>query len=237
MAVAVLVATITAPFNQGARGLFNALVTFLAAHPGISIIDATYQRLESQEPGDNQRISIAYETGLAISAGWQARFYTQTASATAPGAFNNDLGAGATFVPWFVIDVTHHIPNRSSGDTFIVLGCNTVTDPFGFNRKNVYIAQPAANILAGAAGTCTLFDGSGTNLGTATVTNVGTSTWLQFQRNYALMDFTTGLLIAVATCDPGAATWTPPASTTTTAFPSPSMYPQTQPTTPAPAPA
>src|ERR1700677_4326274 len=100
MAVAVLVATITAPLNQGALGLFNALQAWLTANPGVNIVDVTYQRLESEEPADIQRVSILYETGLAITGGWQFRYYTTTtAGGVAATAFTTDLGLGATFVP------------------------------------------------------------------------------------------------------------------------------------------
>lgn len=232
MAVAVLVATITAPLNQGALGLFHALQTFLSANPGIHIVDATFQRLDSEEPADIQRISLLYETGLAITGGWQARYYTTTsAGGPAATAFTTDLGLGATFVPWFTIPTTRYKPARSQSDEFIILGVNTASDPFGFNRKNIYIAQPAAPIAGGAAGTATLFDGSGSTLGTKTITNVGNKTWIANQRNYVVMDETTGLLIGVPTCDASSSAFTPPASTTTTAYPLPAYVQQTPPVT------
>jgi hypothetical protein len=232
MAVAVLVATITAPLNQGALGLFNAIVAWLTANPGIHIVDATFQRLDSEEPADIQRVSLLYETGLAITGGWQARYYTTTtAGGPAANAFTTDLGLGAMFVPWFTIPTTRYKPARSTGDEFIILGVNTASDPFGFNRKNVYIAQANAAILAGAAGAATIFDGSGSNLGIKTITNVSNKTWIINQRNYVILDETTGLLIGTPTCDAGAGVFTPPASTTTTAFPLPAYFPQTPPVT------
>lgn len=235
MAVAVIVATITAPLNQGALGLFNAIQAFLVANPGIHIVDATYQRLDSEEPADIQRLSILYMTGLAITGGWQARYYPTTkAGGSAAAAFTTDLGLGALFVPWFTIPTTHYKPARDTSDEFIILGVNTATDPFGFNGKNIYIAQPSAPITAGASGSATLFDGSGTSLGIKTITNVSNKTWITNQRNYVVMDDTTGLLIGVPTCDASSTAFTPPASTTTTAYPLPAYLPQTAPVTIAP---
>jgi hypothetical protein len=234
--VAVLVATVTAPLNQGAPGLFQAIQNFLGANSGIHIVDVTFQRLDSEEPADIQRISILYETGLAITGGWQARYYqTTVAGGSAAAAFTTDLGFGALWVPWFIIPTTHYKPARTSGDEFIVFGVNTAFDTFGFNRKNLYIAQANGAILAGASGAATIFDGSGTNLGTKPITNVSNKPWIINQRNYVIMDETSGLLIGTPTCDAAGAAFTPPASTTTTAYPLPAMFPQTAPVTITPA--
>lgn len=229
------VATVSAPVNEGAQGLYNALVAWLAAHPGVNILDVDTFRFESQYAADQQRIRILYQVVSSITGGWQALFYVSSLVTTGQSAqqqFTDAMGAGATFVPWFLIDVTKHQSGRATADSLIVLGVNTAADPFGYNGKNTWIGAPQANILAGATGLCTLYDGSGTVLGSKNVKNMGTSTWLQHQRNYVVMDFNVGILIGVPTCDPAAAVFTPPALTTTTAFPCPAYLPQTLPNTP-----
>lgn len=234
MAVACLVASVSAPFAQGAVGLFNALVTWLAANPGVHIIDIDTFRFESEYSVDEQRIRILYETGKTITGGWQALFYrssTTVSGDTAQALFTTAMGAGATFVPWFLLDVTHHVPGRDSSDTFIVLGVNTASDPYEFNSKNIYIAQPQADILAGASGLCSIYDGSGTLVGTKTVTALGTSTWKQHERNYAVIDEDTGLMVGLPTCSVAPTAWTPTAITTTTAFPCPAYFAQATPNT------
>lgn len=238
MTVATLVGTISAPFSQGAQGLYNALVTWLAAHPGVHITDIDTFRFESEFSADEQRIRILYETGKTITGGWQALFYRSSTTASGSSAqalFTTAMGVGATFVPWFLLDVTHHAPGRDSADTFIVLGVNTASDPYEFNSKNIYIAQPVANILAGASGSCSIFDGSGTLLGTMAVTCLGTSTWQQNERNYCVIDEESGLMVGLPTCSVAPTAWTPPAITTTTAFPCPAYFAQATPnTTPLP---
>ncbi len=238
MSVTSLVATVTSPFSQGAEGLYNELVSWLAAHPGVNIVDIDTFRFESTYSADEQSIRILYETGLAITGGWQARFYRSSTTAAGNSAqqlFTNDMGFGATFVPWFLLDVTHHLVGRDSADTFIVLGVNTSSDPFGFNSKNIYIAEPQGDILAGASGPANVYDGSGTLLGVLDLTVLGTSTWQMNERNYAFIDEDTGLLVGLPTCSAGPTAWTPPALTTTTAFPCPAYFAQATPnTTPLP---
>jgi hypothetical protein len=235
MSVAVLIATVRAPMSEGARGLYNALVTWLAANPGVLLIDVDTFRFESQYAADEQRLRILYQTGMAITGAWQARFYVSslvTAGQTAQQQFSDAMGAGATFVPWFLVDLTKHKNERASADALLILGINTAADPYGYNGKNIWIGAPTANILAAASGTCSLYDGSGTLLGTKTVKNLGTSTWLQHQRDYVIMDEDTGLLVGLPTCDPAAGAFVPPALTTTTPFPCPAYLPQTLPNTP-----
>ncbi len=235
MAVASLIATVTAPFSQGAEGLYNALVTWLTANPGVHIIDISTFRYESEYSADEQRIRIAYETGKTITGGWQARFYrssSTTAGQSAQVLFTSDMGGGATYVPWFLLDVTRHAPGRDSADTFIVLGVNTSSDPFEFNSKNIYIAEAQAPILAGASGLANIFDGSGVLLGVKTITNLSSlSTWQANERDYAVIDEESGLMVGVPTCSAGPAAWSPPAITTTTAFPCPAYFAQTTPNT------
>ncbi len=234
MAVAVLVATVSAPVNTGVRGLYDALVAWLTANPGVLIVDVDTFRFESEFEADQQTIRILYQTGMDITGGWEARLYVSslvTAGLSAQQQFTNDMTAGATFVPWFTLDVTKHVTGRVTADSFIIIGVNTVTDPFGFNGKNTWIAEPLNDILGGASGLCTLYDGAGVSLGTVTVTNVGPDTWIQFQRNYAVMDDTTGFLIGLATCDAPAAAFVSPALTTTTPYPCPTYFPQTLPQT------
>lgn len=234
MSLSCLAATITAPANQGAYGLYQALVTWLTANPGVIIIDVDTFRYESQYEADEQRLRVIYEVSSAITGGWQARFYQNsltTAGASAQEQFNSDMQAGATFVPWFVIDLTKYKNGRATSDTLLVLGVNTATDPFGTNAKNAWIGEPQADIAAGASGSCRIYDGAGTLLGTKTVKNVGFDTWVQYQRSYVVLDQESGLLIAIATCDAPAAAFTPPARTTTTPFPCPTYYPQTTPNT------
>ncbi len=238
MAVTSLVATVTAPFAQGAEGLYTALVTWLAAHPGVHIIDIDTFRFESEHFADEQRIRILYETGKTITGGWQALFYRSSSTATGDSAqqlFTDAMSAGATFVPWFLLDVTHHLKGRDSADTFIILGVNTTSDPFEFNSKNIYIAEPQGDILAGASGAANVYDGSGALVGVLALTVLGTSTWHQNERNYAFIDEDTGLLVGLPTCSVAPTAWTPPAATTTTSFPCPAYFAQTTPnTTPLP---
>ncbi len=235
MAVASLVATVTAPFSQGAVGLYNALVTWLTANPGVNIVDIDTFRYESTASADEQRIRILYETGMAISGSWQALFYrsnSTTSGESAQALFTSAMdGGAATFVPWFLLDVTHHAVGRDSADTIIVLGVNTAADPYAFNAKNIYIAQAQANILAGASGLANIYDGSGALVGVKTITCLGTSTWQQNERNYVVVDEESGLLIGVPTCSTLPAAWVPPAATTTTAFPCPAYFAQTTPNT------
>jgi hypothetical protein len=239
MVVAVLVATIAAPMNQGILGLVSALQAFLVANPGIHIVDVDFWRYQSEQRSEIQQVSILYETGLAISGGWQVRFYQNSTVAgglSAQDAFTQDM-ATATFVPWFTLDVTRWLPSRSSSQAFIVIGVNTVTDPFGYNTKNIYIAQANGVIAPSSSGAATLYDGSGSTLGVATITNVSSANpWQANERNYVVLDETTGLLIGAPTCDGTYTAWAPPASTTTTSYPLPSYFPQTPPVTLTPAP-
>jgi hypothetical protein len=227
--VAVQVATVSAPFNQGVVGLFNALQAFLTAHPGIAIVDVDFQRLESEEPGDIQRISILYETGLAIVSGWQVLLFETTPAGSAADNFTAAFGAGATDVPWFTIDVTRHKQARNTSQAFIVFCVSNVLDPTSLTGKNTWIAQPTADIPPATAGTATLYDGSGALLGVYPITNVSTlHTWSLNQTNYVILDDASGLIIGVPNCVAGTA-WTPPAATTTTAYPLPAYVPQTPP--------
>lgn len=235
MAVACLIATVSAPFAQGAQGLYNALVTWLAANAGAHIIDIDTFRFESEYAADEQRIRILYETGKTITGGWQALFYRSSTTVSGNNAqtlFTTAMGIGATFVPWFLLDVTHHAPGRDSADTFIVLGVNTASDPYEFNSKNIYIAQPQGIINQGASGLCDIYDGSGTLIGTKTVTNLDlASAWKQNERNYAVIDEESGLMVGLPTCTTAPTAWTPPAITTTTAFPCPAYFAQATPNT------
>jgi hypothetical protein len=229
VAVAVKVATVSAPFNQGVVGLFNALQAFLTANPGISIVDVDFQRFESDEPGDIQRVSILYETGLAIAAGWQVLLFETTPAGSAADNFTAAFGAGATDVPWFTIDVTRHKQSRDTSQTFIVFCVSNVLDATSLTGKNTWIAQPTADIGPGTSGTATLYDGSGALLGVYPVTNVSTlHIWSVLQTNYVIMDDASGLLIGVPNCVAGTA-FVPPAATTTTPFPLPAFVPQTPP--------
>lgn len=229
MAVAVHVATVTAPFNQGVQGLFLALQAFLVANPTITIVDVDFQRLESEEPGEIQRVSILYETGLAIAAGWQVLLFETTAAGTAADNFTAAFGSGATNVPWFTIDVTRHKQSRYSSQAFIVFCVSNVLDPTSLTGKNTWIAQPTADIAAASMGTATLYDGSGASLGVYPVKNVSTlHPWLALQSNYALLDDASGLVIGLPNCVTGSA-FIAPAATTTTAYPLPAFVPQTPP--------
>ncbi len=232
MAVASFVATVTAPFAEGAQGLYNALVAWLVAHPAVHIIDIDTFRFESPHLADEQRIRILYETGKTIPGGWQALFYrssTTVSGSSAQDQFTAAMGAGATFVPWFVLDVTHHALGRDSSDSFIVLGVNTASDPFEFNSKNIYIAEAQAPILAGAAGLANIYDGSGTLIGVLSITVLGTSAWQANERNYAVVDEDSGLLVGLPTCSVAPVAFVPPAITTTTPFPCPAYFAQTTP--------
>lgn len=229
MTVVVHVATVSAPFNQGALGLFNALQAFLAANPGITIVDVDFQRLESDEPGDIQRVSILYETGLAIAAGWQVLLFDTTPAGSAAANFTTAFGSGATDVPWFTIDVTRSKQSRNTSQAFIVFCVSNVLDPTSLTGKNTWIAQPTADITPATAGTATLYDGSGTLLGVYPVTNVSTlHVWEVNQTNYVILDDASGLLIGVPNCVTGTV-FVAPASTTTTAYPLPAFVPQTPP--------
>jgi hypothetical protein len=230
-----LTATLEAPLNQGNAGLFAQLQAFLAAAaltPGIIIQDVDWYRFESTYSASIQRLRIAYLQAAAPAIGltYLAALYEGTGGTDAATQFNAAMAGGLPLLPEFVIDVSDHNRVRLDHDALIVLGPNTTLPGLVGSDQAAWIGQPVAPILAGASGSAVLFDATGTNVGTVTVTNVGAVTWVAGERNYVIMDEVTGQFIGLPACV-GAAALGPVATSTTTAYPCPTIVNQTLPNT------
>ena len=235
MALTQLTATLTAPLNQGNAGLFTQLQAFLAAAaltPGIIIQDVDWYRPESTYAADIQRLRIAYlqATAPAVGLTYLAAFYEGNSTADASTQFNVAMAGGLPLLPNFLIDVSDHNRVRTDHDALIALGPNTTLPGLVGSDQGAWIGQPSAPILAGASGSAVLFDATGANVGTVTVVNVGAVTWVAGERNYVIMDEVSGQFIGLPACV-GAAALTPVASSTTTAYPCPTIVNQTLPNT------
>jgi hypothetical protein len=230
-----LTATLTAPLNQGNEGLFAQLQAFLTAAAltsGILIQDVDWYRPESTYAADIQRLRISYlqASAPAVGLSYLAAFYQGNGTTTAVSQFNAAMAGGLPLVPDYVIDVSDHNRTRLDFDALIVLGPNTTLPGLIGSDQAAWIGQPTAPILSGASGSAVLFDATGTNVGTVTVTNVGAVTWVAGERNYVILDEVTGQYIGLPACV-GAAALGPVATSTTTAYPCPTIVNQTLPNT------
>ncbi len=237
MPLAQLTKTIRAPFNQGVKGLYAQLVTWLSAQTNIVIQDMDWFRPQSTYAGDENRVRIAYTqaTPPAIGGAWIAKLYQDsTSGVTAQTAFNLEFAGGLQAVPFFVIDVTEHERTRTGPNSLLVVCMVTGAAPLGMvgHDRLAFIGAPDANVAAGATGTFTFWDATGRQVGTGlTVRNVGPVQWDQDQRNYVVVDDVTGEFIGLPSCC-GAAIPVPIA-TTSTPYPCPAyLSGQTMPVMP-----
>lgn len=214
----------TAAANYGGNaGLFAALQAWLLANPSIIIQDVDWYRPLSPEAAELQRIRLVYLQGAGGALGntYQTYFYQGSATAgDAQSQFNAAMTGGLAIIPQWTLDVTEPNRARLDEDTLIVIGPVTAPALVGDDRS-VFIGQPAAPIAAGATGAASLIGADGSIVATSVqVTNVDpTNAWPANQRNYVVVDETTGLFIGLPSCTTPDTAWTPPAATTTTPFP------------------
>ena len=230
-----LTATITAPLNLGNQGLFAQLQAFLTAAaltPGIIIQDVDWYRPESTYSADIQRIRIAYLQASAPAVGqvYGASFYEGNGTTDAQAQFNAAMNGGLAILPQFIIDVSDGKRARLDMDALIVLGVNTTIAGLVGSDTAAWIGQPVGLIAAGATGSAVLFDAAGNNVGTVTVKNVGLGNWVAGERNYVIMDEVTGIFMGLPACT-GNTPLGAVASTTTTAYPCPTIVNQPVPNT------
>jgi hypothetical protein len=203
----------------------------LAGHPSIDIQDADFYRPQSTFAADQIRVRLAYTQSAApaVGAQWSSVFVQTSGGITAQQAFNT-LMQSASFVPFFVLDISNHERSRSDADSLLIIGVDTGASPLGLvgHSRAAFIADPSALIAPGASVLTPLLDASGRALGSAPVRNVGAVAWPVSQRNYVVLDESSGELIGVPPCAGAAAPLPPVASTTTTAYPCPAYLPGAQ---------
>lgn len=228
-----LVKTIGTDANGGNAELVTLLQTWLAANPAIIIQDLDWYRPISTFAAEFQRVRISYlaATGGALGLTYRAIFYQGSASqGSAQDQFNAAFGGGLAVVPDFIIDVTEPNRTRLDEDTLIVVGPVTSPSLLGDDRS-VFIAQPVASIGPGASGACTIIGPDGAIVATGIqVLNISlTRAWVANQRNYAVLDEVTGVLMGIPACSTANTAWVAPGATTTTAYPCPTILQVTPP--------
>lgn len=228
-----LVKTIATDANGGNAELATLLQAWLAANPAIIIQDVDWYRPLSTFAAEFQRLRISY---LAASAGalgltYRALFYQGSAAqGDAQAQFNAAFTGGLAIVPDFIIDVTEPNRARLDEDTIVVIGPVTAPSLLGDNRS-VFIAQPAADIATRTSGACSIIGPDGAIIATGiqvlNVSNV--RTWPANQRNYVVLDETSGTLMGIPPCAATSTPWVAPGATTTTAYPCPTILQVTPP--------
>ncbi len=227
MSLTQLVKTVRAPFNQGVGGLYAQLVTWLASVPNIIIQDVDWFRPQSAYAGDESRVRISYllATSPAIGGTWTAALYQDSGAVTAQAAMNLDYAGGRQTVPFFIIDVTDHSKGRTGPNSLLVIGMQTGGVNLGLvgHDRATFIAEAAAPIASGATGLADFYDATGRKVATGlTIRNVGAVAWAQTQRNYIIMDETSGEFIGLPSCA-GTTAVPDPVATTTTSYPCPAF--------------
>jgi len=230
MVIAFLVESVVSPAGTGALGLHRAVVAWLTLKGPITILDVDVWRENSPAYGGLQRARILYSVGGSTDSVWSALVFRSGSNEqtdrtkTASQQFNDQIYSGIEFDAKFFLDITDFGTQYASAETFLVFGVNTAASPLRATFNSNLIGQPVAAILAGASGSVTLLDASGAALGTATVKNVGLTTWAINQRSYVTVDPLSGLWVAISTGVTASPTPLVAPTLTTTTVPQVSTY-------------
>lgn len=222
--------TVTSPSDTGALGLYSALVAWLVAVGPLTLIDVDVWRENSPSFSGLQRARILYSVGGSTDSTWAVNYYRSGSieqtdpTKNASQQFNDAVYAGQAINSLFFVDITEYGMRYASAETFLVFGVNTAASLVRASALTSLLGQPLANILAGASGTVTLLDATGATLGTATVKNVGLTTWQANQRSYVTADPVSGLWIGISTGVTTTLTPLAPPAVTTTTAPAASTY-------------
>jgi len=207
MTLASLLKTFTVDFNQNNAEIATLFNAFFAANTNVVIKSIDCNRLDSTY-NDSLKLRVAYQQVSVEDTGilYTAVVYDSMNGTTAQTKFNDDHHVNDICqVPLFFKDITSPSKNRADIQQILVISGNTSAAGdatlFAIDR-GVFIAQPNFSIAAGASGAATIINACGAIVSSSfSVTNVDPSTvWLAGERNYVVLDPTSGELIGLPSC-------------------------------------
>jgi hypothetical protein len=224
MALTSLLKTFRVPFNANNEEIADQFNAFFSANSNIIIKSMDCNSLDSTYGSDDLTLRVAYQEVSGEDTGilYTATVYTESGSTTAQQAFNDDHSVNNICqVPLLFKDITDQHKNHTSPQQILVIAGNTSAAGdetlFALDR-GVFVAQPNADIAAGATDLATIINACGAVVSSSfPITNVDPATiWPMGQRNYVVFDPVTGELIGLPSCCGNSPLGTPVDPTTTT---------------------
>jgi hypothetical protein len=175
--MAYLLKTFTDGTNNAIQATAAAATAWLVANPG-RLVDITTTRKSSARSNGALIVRALVQTGVPAPT-YVASAILGTAALDLPAAYAAYLASNPTYVLVRAMrcDATQS-RTLSRGAMLCIFATTAAPEAF-----IPYAASPQSLILAGAAGTCNFVDGTGTVVGTATVRNIGSTTWGAGQRS------------------------------------------------------
>jgi uncharacterized protein (UPF0212 family) len=201
------VQTFSTSLNQGVETIVDQFNAYFAARPLTNILGMDYSRVESTTGAGDLHVRVVYAELDIVGVSYELRYYNTTPTQSAQEAFNADFAAGLNRVPLVFLDVTNHEKARGDNDQLLVVmaitdrGVNAGGNGLVGQQKVVFVAEPLADIAAGADGNCVVRDGHGLILSNATsVRNTDTAVWVAGELANVVFDLEEGRYLSIPNC-------------------------------------
>ena len=187
-------------FREAVNGtpatLTAEIQAWFVANPTIQVVSVTSSRFFSTSNSEQLVIRMVYRTAVGFQ--HRADLISGSASVDLATAYTVFAMVNPTYYKLFGIETSARSSRIEDHGSIIVIS-TTVQPRFG---SEMFIAEPLANIAAGATGDARIFISSGVEVAVVPVVNVGSTLWVMGERSLVFYDQATGALIGLAACCP-----------------------------------